>query len=62
MIRFVDNTNVNGGKQQEMKGNIMEHGENKCKQDGGMRKHGENKLDHAENNNTNIHKCLREER
>ena len=45
-----------------MEGNILEHGENKCKQDGGMRKHGENKLDHAEKNKTNIQKFLREER
>ena len=62
MIRVVDNRNTSRGEHQDMEGNILEHGENKCKQDVGMKKHGENKLVHAENNNTSIHKCLREER
>ena len=62
MIRFVDNTNANGGKHQDMEENNLEYDENKCKQDGGMKIHGENNFIHAENNKTSLHKCLREER
>ena len=62
MIRFVDNTNANGGKHQDMEENNLEHGENKCKQDGGMKIHGENNFSHVENNKTSLHKCIREEK
>ena len=51
MIRFVDNTNANGGDHQGMKEN-MENIKGKL----------ENKREHAENIKTNTHKCLREER
>ena len=51
MIRFVDNTNANGGDHQGMEED-MENIKYKV----------ENKREHAENNKTNIHKCLREER
>ena len=45
MIRFVDNTNANGGKHQDMEGNNLEHGEN-------MKTLGENNFLHVENKHT----------
>ena len=45
MIRFVDNTNANGGKHQYMEGNSLEHGEN-------MKTLGENNLLDVENKHT----------
>ena len=45
MIRFVDNTNANGGKHQDMEGNNLEHGEN-------IKILGENNLEHGENMKT----------
>ena len=45
MIRFVDNTNANGGKHQDMKGNNLEHGEN-------MKTLGENNFLQVENKHT----------
>ena len=42
MIRFVHNTNANGGKHQDMEENSLEHGEN-------MKTHDENNFLHEEN-------------
>ena len=40
MIRFVDNTNANGGEHQDMEGNHLEHDENMKKLDAHMNTRG----------------------